>query len=111
MRNCFLFSILFFILIITEAFKKLPPAGADEYKPFITWKENSRLNWSDFQGKYIPNSSEAALTASSVEYNYSSNGNKFSWTVTAKYFPKLSWSRKSDQSQYILHHEPLHFDI
>ena len=33
------------------------------------------------------------------------------WDVSAKYFPKLSWSRSPEQSGYILQHEQLHFDI
>ncbi|MDB5226822.1 MAG: hypothetical protein JWN78_1015 [Bacteroidota bacterium] len=108
MKILLLFNIFFFTLIVANA---LPPAGSDGYKEYMTWSPNRKLTWSDFQGKYIPNTSEAALTASSVEYSFSSRGSEFSWNVTAKYFPKLSWSRKSDQSSYILQHEQLHFDI
>jgi hypothetical protein len=103
-------SSLFLLLLIFLA-NALPRAGSELYKTFYTWDENKRLKWSDFQGEPIANAAEAAMTASSVEFSYYVKGNQIGWTVMAKYFPKLSWSRKEDQSKYILQHEQLHFDI
>lgn len=104
-----LLFILSFVCIST-AFP-LPPAGADGYKTFFTWTANRKLNWNDFQGNPVDNTSEVAMTASSVEFNYYTKNNQIGWKVTAKYFPKLSWSKKNLQSDYILKHEQLHFDI
>ncbi len=102
-----------FILILASGFisKALPPAGADAYKEFCIWNDNKKLTWTDFKGKPFPNASEAAMTASSVEFSYAAKDNLLEWKVTAKYYPQLSWSYKSKQSDYILQHEQLHFDI
>lgn len=97
-------------LTLVSAFA-LPPAGDEGYKTFFTWNENRKLNWSDYQGKAINNAAEVAMTASSVEFSYYTKNNQIGWTVTAKYFPKLSWSKKNLESDYILKHEQLHFDI
>lgn len=100
-----------FLYSLLNAAHALPPRGSEEYKTFFTWNENHKLKWSDFQAVPVPNSSESAMTASSVEFSYFTRGNQVSWEVTAKYFPKLSWSKRSDQSDYILQHEQGHFDI
>lgn len=108
MRISFIFISLFSLLISA---KQLPPKGDDGYKTFLTWNENRKLTWNDFQGKPMDNTAEVAMTASSVEFYYYTKNNQVGWTVTAKYFPKLSWSKKNLQSDYILKHEQLHFDI
>ncbi|MBK9328266.1 MAG: DUF922 domain-containing protein [Sphingobacteriales bacterium] len=89
----------------------LPPAGSDAYKEFYTWNSNKKLTWSDFRGNPFLNASEVAATASSVEFSYTAKNNVLDWKVTAKYYPQLSWSYKDKQSDYILQHEQLHFDI
>ena len=106
-KDILLISLLLF-LISSNA---LPPAGAREYESYFTWNENKKLNWNDFQGKSIKNTAEAAMTSSSVEFTYFTKGSQIRWEVKAKYFPKLSWSKKSSHSDYILQHEQLHFDI
>ncbi len=99
-----------FVVTLVSAFA-LPPAGDEGYKTFFTWTVNRSLKWADFQGTPIDYASEVAMTASSVEFSYYTKGNQIDWVVTAKYFPKLSWSKKKLQSDYILKHEQLHFDI
>ncbi len=85
--------------------------GSGGYKVFFTWKADRRLIWSDFQAKPVDFASEVAMTASSVEFSYYTKRSQINWSVSAKYFPKLSWSKKELQSDYILKHEQLHFDI
>lgn len=102
----FLYSIIISVLSFA-----LPPAGNEGYDAFFTWTENKKLTWSDFQGDPLENSSEVAMATSSVEFFYATKNKQVTWTVTAKYFPKLSWSKKKLQSDYILKHEQLHFDI
>lgn len=103
------FSGLF--LFVTLVSYALPPAGDEGYKVFFTWSSDRKLKWDDFQGTPYANAAEVAMTASSVEFNYHTRGNEIGWTVTAKYFPKLSWSNKQLQSDIILKHEQVHFDI
>lgn len=108
MKFSFIFMSLFLLLISA---KQLPPKGDIGYKTFFTWNENRKLNWNDFQGKPMDNVGEVAMAASAVEFYYYTKNKEVGWTVTAKYFPKLSWSKKKLQSDYILKHEQLHFDI
>lgn len=89
----------------------LPPAGDERYKTFFTWTENRKLSWSDFKGEAMEHAAEVAMTASSVEFSYYTKGNQITWTVMAKYFPTLSWSKENKQTDYVLKHEQLHFDI
>lgn len=101
----FILSILFLL-----SYSKAQPATGN-YKEFITWKDSILLTWKDFKGEPIPNAAEAAMTASSMEFSYKTRGNQVFWNVNVKFFPLLSWSNKSKQSDYILKHEQLHFDI
>jgi hypothetical protein len=98
-------------LLLTAATYALPPASDERYNSFFTWTENKKLTWPDFQGVPIDNAAEVAMATSSVEYSYYTKNKQVFWTVLAKYYPKLSWSKKSKQSNYILQHEQLHFDI
>lgn len=104
---------LVFIFLLFSLFlnAELPPYGSKMYKTFFVWDENRKLNWQDFQGKAIANASEAAMTASSIEFSYAVKGNEITWIVTPKYYPKISWSKIDMQSDYVLKHEQLHFDI
>ncbi len=104
-------TLLYILMILFSVAFTLPPYGSSGYEAFFTWKENRKLSWNDFQGKPNNNSSEVAMAASSVEFSYSTKNNQIEWTVTAKYYPRLSWSIKSLESDYILKHEQLHFDI
>jgi len=98
-------------LLLTAAIYALPPASDERYYSFFTWTEIKKLTWADFQGVPIENAAEVAMATSSVEYSYYTKNKQVFWTVLAKYYPKLSWSKKSKQSAYILQHEQLHFDI
>lgn len=108
MKPLGIFSLLLISVLFSNA---LPPTGSDAYKEFYIWNNTKKLTWSDFRGKPFLNASEAAMTASSVEFSYSAKDNVLEWNVKAKYYPQLSWSYKNKQSDYILQHEQLHFDI
>ena len=81
----------------------------------IAWDENRKLRWEDFKG--VPNAADdfVASTNSGVSFSVSyreENGEAFlQYTVTANFYPKLSWYRSKDVSKYILAHEQTHFDI
>lgn len=81
-------------------------------KPFIAWSAERPLQWSDFKGKPDNNLVEAAQTASSIEFNYETNGKDLlKWTVECKFYPEMSWSKKDKQNAQVLKHEQGHFDI
>jgi len=105
-----------FVLLILSFFVGLTFSNAqnhEKFETYIIWKPNEKLVWSDFKAKPKPNGYESALTASSIELAYESSSEKkgFEIQVLCKFYPLMSWSVKSKQSDYILAHEQLHFDI
>lgn len=105
----FFIFINFIFLVLSN--KAAPPFNNEAYKIFIIWSKDTKLNWSDFQGMPVENAAEVAMTASSVEYNYFTRGNKIGWKVTPKFYPTLSWYLPVSATDKILQHERLHFDI
>lgn len=80
-------------------------------EPYVLWNKERKLLWSDFNAKPNNIGAEAAMTSSSIEFGYSATNSKYQFQIISKFFPNLSWSIKSKQSNYILQHEQLHFDI
>lgn len=75
----------------------------------IDWSTEQKLTWKDFKGHPDKNSTNAALTSSSIniEFGYNSTGLKYN--IKCRFDKNLSWGRiKND---YILAHEQGHFDI
>jgi predicted secreted Zn-dependent protease len=75
----------------------------------IEWSSERKLTWNDFKAFPDKNSTNAALTSSSIniEFGYDNSGLKYN--IKCRFDPKLSWGRiKND---YILSHEQGHFDI
>lgn len=101
MRN----SIFIFVALILFSFTPTK----DE--PYVLWNKERKLLWSDFNAKPNNLGAEAAMTSSSIEFGYSATNTKYQFQIISKFFPNLSWSIKSKQSNYILQHEQLHFDI
>lgn len=78
----------------------------DEY---IDWKENRRLNWSDFEGQVNHDSEAAALTSTYLGFQYRVKNNVFTYNIACRFAKKRSWGLiKND---WILNHEQGHFDI
>src|SRR5919112_1484552 len=75
----------------------------------IEWNAERRLTWNDFKAQPDKNSTNAALTSSSIniEFGYNSSGLKYN--IKCRFDKNSSWGRiKND---YILSHEQGHFDI
>ena len=100
--SLYLFS-LFFVLTPSE----------DEVK--MTWDENKKLTWADFQGEPKPGSGFVASTNSGISFSYSFktlNGDvEYSFTVHSYFYPESSWYLRSQVNDHILAHEQTHFDI
>ncbi|QDO94570.1 DUF922 domain-containing protein [Formosa sediminum] len=76
----------------------------------IIWTANRKLKTSDFLGKTKSKASGKALTgANIIIIPYTYNNGKYQYQVLAKFYKKLSWI--NTDSNYILDHEQLHFDI
>ena len=76
----------------------------------IPWNENRKLTWSDFKGKPKKLSSSEALTDSGMSIELECDGNTSTAVVKSFFNPNKSWT-KSEDSDYLLGHEQLHFDI
>jgi len=78
----------------------------------ITWSEDTKLSWADFQS--LPdyeNDFAKALTASSIRYKYSCQEDTIFYTIEAVFKRNESWVKPEAYTQHILDHEQLHFDI
>jgi hypothetical protein len=81
----------------------------------IQWSESNRLTWADFQG--VPNrgSGYVASTNSGMSFSFSygnRNGTiEYDYSIESNFYPKLSWYKNGQVSDYILKHEQTHFDI
>lgn len=81
----------------------------------IEWQEEKKLIWEHFMGKPDNSSPFAALTHSSIEFNYNVRNENGKLTLTTRvntYFDtKMSWFKSKEVNQHILKHEQSHFDI
>jgi hypothetical protein len=79
---------------------------------FLVWSENKPLEWNDFSGQTHDSSNYDAEVFAEVRYRYSFRNLKdFRFDVAANFNKNISWSKKQHQSQDLLKHEQLHFDI
>jgi len=83
----------------------------------ITWTENQKLHWGNFEGEPEYDTDAVAITASGITYGYTSktysNSDKIDYTtkVFAQFYPEKSWYLKERVNDTVLGHEQLHFDI
>lgn len=78
----------------------------------VIWNEKQPLQWFDFAGPVNDSSSFDAESFAEVVYNYKFNSPKdFNFEVVANFNKNISWYKKEYQSQALLKHEQLHFDI
>jgi hypothetical protein len=78
----------------------------------ITWNEKQPLQWIDFAGPVKENSSFDAESFAEVKYHYKFNSpSDFHFEVFANFNKHVSWYKKKSQSEDLLKHEQVHFDI
>jgi hypothetical protein len=96
------------ILIIVILFITNPAHSQES----IRWSENQQLTWEDFLGKVNDTSRYDAECYAEIRYNYKyyTEGD-FEFEVYASFDKNTSWSRKHKQSDALLKHEQLHFNI
>lgn len=75
----------------------------------IEWSADRKLTWNDFKAQPDKNSTNAALTSSSINIEFGYNNSGLKYNIKCRFDQNLSWGRiKND---YILAHEQGHFDI
>lgn len=81
----------------------------------IPWNENRKLKWSDFQERNQSSHGHFAYTFARIDYKYDwkKSGRTYLLdpSVNATFIHSSSWTIPSKQTDYLLAHEQLHFDI
>jgi hypothetical protein len=112
----FLFLNPFFTLVPVPAASPIPapateklPAPATE-EDGIIWQAERRLSWADFQSEADGNEPLHAMTSTNIEVQAHCSGNLMQYEVKCVFKAKDSWS-KNKQSERLLAHEQMHFDL
>lgn len=98
------------ILLVVFCFHFLMPQLFAQSE--IDWSPQAILIWKDFQKKNAPN--EHADAFSSVVFGFEINGDQQNGAIiktSAVFDKKASWVRSNAQTDLLLKHEQLHFDI
>lgn len=85
-------------------------SAQNKCKDCIPWSADRKLTWADFKGKPNRLSPNEALTDSGMSIELKCDGTTSKAIIKCYYNPKKSWTKSSD-SEYLLAHEQLHFDI
>ncbi len=75
----------------------------------MLWDESRKLQWTDFKGAIDINSHADAATAVNISARPFRKGKKLFYNVEAIFIPSQSWYKS--QSDQLLRHEQLHFDL
>ena len=75
----------------------------------IEWNSARKLAWSDFKAEPDKNSTNAALTSSSINIEFGYTNTSLKYNIKCRFDQNLSWGRI--KNEYILSHEQGHFDI
>ncbi len=76
----------------------------------IYWSAERKLSWGDFKARPDRNSTNAAMTATDIRFDFTYNTRDgFKFHITCRFDKNSSWGRV--KTDYILSHEQGHFDI
>ncbi|MFC5270340.1 DUF922 domain-containing protein [Adhaeribacter terreus] len=87
-----------------------PAAPVNYITDEISWKASRRLTWEDFKAKADDKDPLHALTATNIDMKAKCDNGELKVKVESVFSTKESWS-KNKQSERLLFHEQLHFDI
>jgi hypothetical protein len=81
----------------------------------LSWTETRKLSWEDFKGEPKEHTPYSAACNWQIDYHYKydlSSGNvELTFNVQSYFNQMNSWSKKSEETEALLSHEQLHFDI
>jgi uncharacterized protein YeaO (DUF488 family) len=100
-----------FFLAVFMCAVTLIGVGFNGSNDLIQWQANRLLKWPDFKGTAPQNSEHAAQTNSGISLDLQGTNNSFSISVTAHFDKQKSWAQRASESDYLLNHEQLHFNI
>lgn len=93
-----------FIFLISLSFTQ-----AQSSENLIHWQANKKLTYNDFKSPVDENSSNAALSNTSIKLDMGYNSKGFNYKVNCVFDKSKSWMRIKNEK--ILAHEQGHFDI
>lgn len=101
---------IFLLLIIALATATLAVAQPKDCKDCIPWSADRPLLWKDFKGRPSASSPNKAMTDSGMSISFSCDGKTAEVSISSFFSPYKSWTKTKD-SDRLLAHEQLHFDI
>lgn len=101
------FSLIFLLLLTAFAFA--------QEKEKLEWNENRPLTWNDFKAEPKESVPYEANTNTGIlfSWNYSTESGEpvLKYEVLSNFYPESSWVKNVEETNYLLGHEQLHFDI
>lgn len=85
-------------------------AQPKDCKDCIVWQDDRLLTWDDFKGRPQASSPNKAMTDSGMSISFSCEDNVSEVVIMCYFNPSRSWT-KTRESDRLLSHEQLHFDI
>lgn len=99
-------------VFITVAFLCITTITTRAQQTMIKWSGDQQLTWDDFIGKVNDTSKYDAECFAEIRYNYKFySPTEFEFDVFANFDKSSSWRRKEMQSDDLLRHEQMHFNI
>ena len=95
------------LLLGTHTFNAFAQSAADS----LSWDENRKLTWDDFQGKPEEKTIFGARTYTDIKYKLYDSGTGCRIVVRCLFLKKISWKADQNITPYSLQHEQLHFDL
>lgn len=81
----------------------------------LQWEENRPLTWNDFKASPKKSVAYEASTNSGIlfSWNYSTESGEpvLEFEIITNFYPNSSWVKDVEETEYLLAHEQLHFDI
>lgn len=103
--TCSIIRIL--LLFIAVAYSNIINAQS---KDTIYWNANRKLNWEDFKSKPDKTTNLLAMTQAGIGYEIACNNGQLKLKIYCYFNVNKSWTKETD-SDDLLRHEQLHFDI
>ncbi len=107
MRNLL---VLLITALISFSFHSYSTAPAERNDSFVYWDQGD-LAWSNFKGIAPQNTEYSALTHSTLDMSYSSEGTTLTFVIESIFHPETSWKIDNIINDHILNHEQGHFDL
>lgn len=84
--------------------------GYAQNKDTIYWNNTNKLKWEDFKGRPDNSTNLLAMTQAGIGYEVACNNGELKLKVRCYFNVNKSWAKETDSDE-LLAHEQLHFDI